>query len=527
MQSSGYLGYAMGMHSKPNENVAGSSSSSYMVGGAPGLSSYNPYAAFNTTNVKPLRTNFKMPEGVYNLKDEITINPPKTQRKIFRPIGPSKISFVWAKDEKDEKTSNILEYFTFNSGEYMPIYKLNEVDFECKEKPPPMPFRLAPTAHAFNPTDCTTSSVQILIGFETGDLFLHEPMDRTYTEHFNKEPRMNTGSVTHVAWVPNDKNLFVVAFSNGVLLVLDKEREDQPLPRSESSAIGFSVSKHKVPRNNPVSRWNVSDKPLTCAAFSPDGVHLAVTCQDGYLRVFHFMEERLVVSFRSYFGGLRTVAWSPDGKCLLTGGEDDLVCLFSFTEHKLLARCVGHKSWVSKVAFDPYYFTDENRLPNTYRFGSVGEDCRLLLWDFTVTPATAIHHSIRRERILSISMGRNNVKTDASSSVSGSGSSSTDDKARAAPVITVVGTSTPPPSVAGGILVEAVGRNCVPTVYPTVSHRAHHEPLSDLVFLKNLLITCSWGKVKIWDRPVSPKTEEAKTIDIVINSLPSDRSEKS
>jgi len=45
----------------------------------------------------------------------------------------------------------------------------------------------------------------------------------------------------------------------------------------------------------------------------------------------------------------------------------------------LVARCQGHNSWVSAVAFDPWRCDERN-----YRIGSVGEDCRLLLWDFSV-----------------------------------------------------------------------------------------------------------------------------------------------
>lgn len=53
--------------------------------------------------------------------------------------------------------------------------------------------------------------------------------------------------------------------------------------------------------------------------------------------------------------------------------------IWSLRERKIVARCQGHNSWVSTVAFDPWR-CDER----TYRFGSVGDDCRLLLWDFSV-----------------------------------------------------------------------------------------------------------------------------------------------
>ena len=73
------------------------------------------------------------------------------------------------------------------------------------------------------------------------------------------------------------------------------------------------------------------------------------------------------------------MCWSPDGQYILTGGQDDLVTIWSLSERRIVARCPGHHSWVTAVAFDPWRCDGRN-----YRFGSVGEDCRLLLWDFNV-----------------------------------------------------------------------------------------------------------------------------------------------
>lgn len=83
--------------------------------------------------------------------------------------------------------------------------------------------------------------------------------------------------------------------------------------------------------------------------------------------------------YASYYGGFLCVCWSPDGKYVLTGGQDDLVSIWSVAESTIVARCQGHQSWVTAVCFDPWRCDDRN-----YRFGSVGEDCRLLLWDFSV-----------------------------------------------------------------------------------------------------------------------------------------------
>ena len=88
---------------------------------------------------------------------------------------------------------------------------------------------------------------------------------------------------------------------------------------------------------------------------------------------------RLIDLYRSYYGGFTCVAWSPDSEYVVTGGQDDLISIWSIDDRALVARCAGHKSWVSCVAFDKQR-SDET----TYRFGSVGEDGRILLWDFSV-----------------------------------------------------------------------------------------------------------------------------------------------
>ncbi len=40
------------------------------------------------------------------------------------------------------------------------------------------------------------------------------------------------------------------------------------------------------------------------------------------------------------------------------GGEDDLVTVFSPAEKRVVARGQGHKSWVTRVAFDKVGFLE-------------------------------------------------------------------------------------------------------------------------------------------------------------------------
>jgi WD40 repeat protein len=198
---------------------------------------------------------------------------------------------------------------------------------------------------------------------------------------------------------------------DGTLIVYDKEKEDAPFVSEElideaisiededqsTLAISKSVNSSNQ-KANPVACWKISNQTITDFAFSPDSKHLAVVGDDGFLRIIDYPQERYVdrrrlcaVSeggltcarltdiYSSYYGGFTCVCWSPDGKYVLTGGQDDLVTIWSLPERQIIARCHGHDSWVTAVAFDPWR-CDER----TYRFGSVGDDCKLLLWDFSV-----------------------------------------------------------------------------------------------------------------------------------------------
>jgi WD40 repeat protein len=68
------------------------------------------------------------------------------------------------------------------------------------------------------------------------------------------------------------------------------------------------------------------------------------------------------------------VAWSPDGRYIATGGQDDLITIFSPRESRIVARCQGHSSFVTSLAFDLNKPEGKG-----YRFGSVGEDGKIIL----------------------------------------------------------------------------------------------------------------------------------------------------
>jgi WD40 repeat protein len=158
----------------------------------------------------------------------------------------------------------------------------------------------------------------------------------------------------------------------------DTSRASRP---NYSTQIHVQKSVHsKNQKTNPVAVWKLSNHRINAFAFSPDNRHLAVVSEDGTLRILDFLEEKLLDLYYSYYGGFTCVCWSPDGKYVVTGGQDDLISIWCPSESPaLIARGQGHHSWVTSVAFDPWR-CDEH----SYRFGSVGEDRRICLWDFSV-----------------------------------------------------------------------------------------------------------------------------------------------
>ena len=87
---------------------------------------------------KPIRNFFKVPsEGAYRLLEELASNPPKTTQRKLRPSPPSKLSFIFTKDDNglDDKKVNhegadqsasdsSMVYFAFNTAEAIPLYIL-------------------------------------------------------------------------------------------------------------------------------------------------------------------------------------------------------------------------------------------------------------------------------------------------------------------------------------------------------------------------------------------------------------------
>ena len=107
------------------------------------------------------------------------------------------------------------------------------------------------------------------------------------------------------------ENLILAAHTDGTMIVYDKDKEDadfvpedrqkrQPSKAGQGNGVNnnvvekLEVSKSvrsQNQRSNPVAVWKLSKQKINAFAFAPNGRHLAVASEDGYLRVLDYLEE--------------------------------------------------------------------------------------------------------------------------------------------------------------------------------------------------------------------------------------------
>ncbi|CAB1334893.1 unnamed protein product [Coregonus sp. 'balchen'] len=372
-----------------------------------------------------IKTQFTTREGVYKLLTHSEYSRPNRVPFNSQGSNPVKVSFANVNDQSGNG-----DRICFNVGRELYFYIYKGVR-KAADLSKPIDKRIykgtQPTCHDFNHLTATAESVSLLVGFSAGQVQLIDPIKKETSKLFNEERLIDKSRVTCVKWVPGSESLFLVAHSSGNMYLYNLEHTcGTTVPHYQLLKQGENYSVHTCKSKstrNPLLKWTVGEGALNEFSFSPDGKFLACVSQDGFLRVFNFDAVELHGTMKSYFGGLLCVCWSPDGKYIVAGGEDDLVTVWSFVDCRVIARGHGHKSWVSVVAFDHYttsvedadpmefsgsdedfqdqiHFgrdranssqsqlskrnsTDSRPVQVTYRFGSVGQDTQLCLWDLT------------------------------------------------------------------------------------------------------------------------------------------------
>uniref|UniRef100_A0A8B9RKR2 WD repeat-containing protein 20 n=1 Tax=Astyanax mexicanus TaxID=7994 RepID=A0A8B9RKR2_ASTMX len=543
-----------------------------------------------------IKTQFTTREGAYKLLTHSEYSRPNRVPFNSQGSNPVKVSFVNVNDQSGNG-----DRICFNVGRELYFYIYKGVR-KAADLSKPIDKRIykgtQPTCHDFNHLTATAESVSLLVGFSAGQVQLIDPIKKETSKLFNEEVSVcenliliDKSRVTCVKWVPGSESLFLVAHSSGNMYLYNVEHtcgttapHYQLLKQGENYAVHTCKSKST---RNPLLKWMVGEGALNEFAFSPDGKFLACVSQDGFLRVFNFDAVELHGTMKSYFGGLLCVCWSPDGKYIVAGGEDDLVTVWSFVDCRVIARGHGHKSWVSVVAFDHYttsveesdpmefsgsdedfqdqiHFgrdranstqsrlskrnsTDSRPVSVTYRFGSVGQDTQLCLWDLTEdilfphlpftngsnnsgtnTPGNSLPTPLPRSNSLPHSAAAttgNSSKSSVMDNAIASGvskfatlslhdrkerhhekdhkrnhsmghiSSKSSDKLNL-----LTKTKTDPAKTLGTLLCPRM--EDVPLLEPLICKKIAHERLTVLIFLEDCIVTaCQEGFICTWARP--------------------------
>ncbi|ODN81911.1 hypothetical protein L202_02255 [Cryptococcus amylolentus CBS 6039] len=260
-----------------------------------------------------------------------------------------------------------------------------------------------------------------------------------------------------------------------------EEADDELLKwKNEDWTVGVEREKGKdkgpvsFAGKNPVAAIRVGRDKINAMAYSPDAKLLAVASEDGNLRIIDIAEEHITDTYASYYGAFTCLAWSPNSRLLAAGGQDDLITLLSPNDGRIIARCQGHTSYIRSIAFDQQ-MKGEAR---AYRFTSVGEDGKLIFWDFSPAAVHKRHH---------------HLPTSASGHIA---------PASSATVNHPQGSMSNLFQNPSGTYHPALPRSEVPVLQPVMSRLVDFTIVTGVHCLPDCIVTVSrYGQAKFWMRP--------------------------
>ncbi|KAI3422229.1 hypothetical protein GPALN_012759 [Globodera pallida] len=351
--------------------------------------------AIATTETIPIRTSFIAPEGVYR---QMTVNEFFRANRIQNQVAgsvcntPVRFSFLRIPTSRLSYAEEVLPS-TSGAAHHQDVVMENQqlpnemsvyvdrichnigreiyvLDYTSLVNPSPakqVDKRVYkgtfPTCHDFKQSAATFYSCDLLVGFSAGQIQLVDPSQKevgvgSSSKLFNEDRLIDKTAVTCLKWVPGEDQLFAASYASGNIYFYNEELSSTQTINYQVVKQGIDHSVHgckaKAERN-PLYRWSIGKGAINKFEFAgQDSSLLATASQDGFLRVFDWKTMDQIGFFKSYFGGLLSLAWSPDLRYIATGGEDDLLTLYSISENRVVCRGQAHKSWISEVAFDCY-----------------------------------------------------------------------------------------------------------------------------------------------------------------------------
>mmetsp|Transcript_15355 Transcript_15355/g.25364 ORF Transcript_15355/g.25364 Transcript_15355/m.25364 type:complete len:781 (-) Transcript_15355:715-3057(-) len=173
--------------------------------------------------------------------------------------------------------------------------------------------------------------------------------------HVTEEDRINfvLGTVTNkIVHMSTDKNFE----SRQEKVVLDSHFAELWGLAIGSGDLFVTAGDDKI-----VRVWNASDRRLLavlhlpsqgrCAAFSPDGAHIAVGTKAGELVVLKTSDWSSIYKRKERKSDIMDIKYSADGALLAIASHDNFIDLFDGKTYKKLAVCKGHSSFVTHIDF--------------------------------------------------------------------------------------------------------------------------------------------------------------------------------
>ncbi|KAG8930156.1 hypothetical protein FRC01_003209, partial [Tulasnella sp. 417] len=355
-----------------------------------------------------------------------------------------------------------------------------------------------PTCHAVNETTASSTGIDVIIGFHSGDLLWFDPLSTRYVR-LNKQGCITNSPCTAIRWVPGSRNLFLVSHANGTIVVYDKEREDD------------TTFQPSTPPTGPFTSSNASVAPANGAAPPSPSVVATGSSEGGEGHSAHPSSSSSTSNTHQSTAADHVAGWNSlediwvtrpgggDGRFITVGGQDDLITIYSPQEQRVIARCQGHFSFVSSVVFDPLRCDGR-----TYRFASVGEDCKLVLWDFS----SGTLHRPRLQSVSGAHAHRNSISSQYSLALRGTTGRASLDVAD--PFVSGAGFGfgfgfAGAPRMSASKYHPAPSRNEVAVVQPVLVKSIDGDILSSVSITANAIFTASRpGIIKVWTRPAPP-----------------------
>ncbi|KAJ6237061.1 hypothetical protein M0813_03468 [Anaeramoeba flamelloides] len=320
--------------------------------------------------LKPLKTKFGSREGKYKLQQEFFVENdlefnPNIQSALNYPsnesatyVSVNKILFHSEKNKKETfKTTTELVY-NYKNGLYVFDLFSGSIDFKNRF------LYYYPILHFQIKEDVHQSSLILAVLFKNNSIFIQNQIEgKSYT--INKDAITTKVPFTAIKFVPDSENSVAVSDIRGRIWFFSWKLKD---PQNKN----YGIQKKDLMRyyknnsgKNPFGIVNCGKHFIKQFEYSNDLNKIAYVDKGGFFRIINLLDEKIILSYKSLFGGFTCLSWSEDDAYVLTGGEDDIVCLWDVKNRCLLARCLGHQNWVSSVKFDVFFM---NYLENTNKF---------------------------------------------------------------------------------------------------------------------------------------------------------------